>query len=140
MNIAFNRSDDHLAERFHTGFSEQRTQYAHAAFHRVSGEQHFGNEQDAVAEVDADDAHALDQRLVQDLVGGPAAIEQDLGTFDDLFFHPVIKVIVHLLDKLVSGQVGKDDILFVVVVLPVLQFFVGHISNPCPRIPPCGVR
>ena len=40
--------------------------------HRVGGEQHLGHEQDAVAEVDADDAHALDERLVEHVVRRPS--------------------------------------------------------------------
>jgi hypothetical protein len=49
------------------GLDQQRAQDEHAGLHRVGRQQHFRHEQDAVAEVDADDAHALDQRLGQDL-------------------------------------------------------------------------
>ena len=51
------------------GFGEQRPQDRHAGLHRVRGEQNLGHEQDAVAEVDADDAHPLDERVVEHAVG-----------------------------------------------------------------------
>ena len=72
------RADHDLADRLGAGLGQQRPQDLHAGLHRVGRQQHFGHEQDAVAEVDADDAHAFDQRVVQDLVGAPAAAEEDL--------------------------------------------------------------
>ena len=65
------------------GLGEQRPQDRHAALHGVGGQQHLGHEQDAVAEVDADDRHAADQRLGQHVVGRPAALEQDVHAFLD---------------------------------------------------------
>ena len=84
--------------------ASERPQDRHARLHRVRGEQHLGDEEDPVAEVDADDAHALDERVVQDLVGAPAALEQDVRPLDDLVGEPVVEVVVHLGDELVVRQ------------------------------------
>ena len=103
---------------------EQRAQDGHAGLHRIGGEQHFRHEQDAVAEIDADDAHALDQTFGQGLVGGPAALEQDMDALFDLFLEAVIEVVVNLL-----GQ-------FLVVQGPEVEFaFITHrlISRDCGR-------
>ena len=86
----------------------------HARLHGVGGQQHFRHEQDAVAEIDADDAHAFDQRLGQHLVGRPAAAEQDVDAFLDLFLEAVIEIVMHLLHEIVVGKLRKDD------------FVVGH--------------
>ena len=72
--------------------------------HRVRREQHLGHEQDPVAEVDADDPHALDERVVQHLVRAPTALEQDVRALDDLVREPVVEVVVHLRDELVVSQ------------------------------------
>ena len=79
------------------------------ALHRVGGQQHFGHEQDAVAEVGADDGHAGDQRLGQHVIGRPAARDQDVDAFFDLFLQTVVKVVVHLQHKFVVGKFGEDD-------------------------------
>ena len=52
----------------------------------------------------ADDAHALDQRLGQHLVGRPAALEQDVDALLDLLLEAVIEVVVHLRDEFVVGK------------------------------------
>ena len=67
VDVALDRADDDLADRLRAGLGEQRPQDRHAGLHRVRGEQHLGDEQDPVAEVDADDPHALDERVVEDL-------------------------------------------------------------------------
>ena len=48
------------------GLREQRAQDLHPRLHRVRREQHLGDEEDPVAEVDPDDPHPLDERVVQD--------------------------------------------------------------------------
>ena len=73
----------------------------HARLHGVGGQQHLRNEEDAVAEIDADDPHALDEGLREDLVGRPAAPEQDVGPLDDLFGETVIEILVHLLHEFI---------------------------------------
>ena len=88
---------------------EQRAQDRHAGLHRVGGHQHFRHEQDAVAKIDADDAHALDQRLGQHVVGRPAALEQDVHAVLDLLLQAVIEIVVHLLDEFVVRKRGKVE-------------------------------
>ena len=96
VDVALDGADHHLADRLDAGLGEQRPQDLHAALHRVGGEQHFGHEQDAVAEIDADDAHALDQRVVQHRLGPPAARQEDVRRLHDLVAQPVVEVVVDL--------------------------------------------
>ncbi len=100
VHVALDRADDDLADGRDIGFGQDRAQNLHAAFHGVGGKQHLGNEQDAIAEIDADDAHALDEGFVQHLFGGPAAREKDPRARLDLRPQAVIEVVVHLLDQL----------------------------------------
>ena len=94
----------------------------HAGLHRVGREQDLGDEQDAVAEVDADDLHAGDERVVEDPGGGPAAAEQDVRALDDLGGHAVVEVVVHLLGELVVGQRREVDLRVLVL---------GHRRSAC---------
>ena len=80
-----------------TGLGQQRLQDRHAGLHRIGRHQHFRDEQDPVAEVDADDAHPLDQRVVEDPIRAPAAPEEDVGSLGDRVGHAVVEVVVHLL-------------------------------------------
>jgi hypothetical protein len=63
VDVALDGADHHLADARRAGFGQQRLEDGHAALHRVGGQQHLGHEQDAVAEIVADDGHAADQRL-----------------------------------------------------------------------------
>ena len=90
----------------HAGLGQQRPQDLHAALHGVGGEQHLGHEQDAVAKIDADDAHAFDQRIVQDLLGGPAALEENVRRLLDLGLEAVVEVVVHLLGELLVVEIA----------------------------------
>ena len=110
VDVALDGADHHLALLGRAGGGEQRAQDEHAGLHGVGRQQHFRHEQDAVAEILADDAHAFDERLGQHLVGHPAALEQDVGAFLDLFLQPVIEIVVHLLHEFVVGKLGKDDL------------------------------
>ncbi|ESY73500.1 hypothetical protein X743_11370 [Mesorhizobium sp. LNHC252B00] len=110
VDVALDGADHHLALLRRAGGGEQRTQDEHPGLHGVGRQQHFGNEQDAVAKILADDAHAFDQRFGEHLVGRPAALEQDVGAFLNLFLQPVIEIVVHLLHQLVVGKFGKDDL------------------------------
>ena len=92
------------------GLGEQRPQDLHPGLHRVRGQQHLGHEQDPVAEVDADDPHPLDERLVEDPVRRPVALEQDVGALGDLVGEPVVEVVVHLRDELFVRQRGEIDL------------------------------
>ena len=107
-----------LPMRSRAGLGEQRPQDLHPGLHRVRGQQHLRHEQDAVAEVDAHDPHALDQRLVQHAVGGPAARQQDVRALRDLVGEPVVEVVVHLRDQLLVGQRRK------------IEFVVAHRALP----------
>ena len=77
VDVALHGADHDLADALGAGLGQQRSKDRHARLHRVRGQQHLRNEQDAVAEVDADDAHALDQRVVQDALGRQPRSEQD---------------------------------------------------------------
>jgi hypothetical protein len=77
--------------------------------HGVGAHQHLGYKENAVAEVFADNSHAFDQRLGQNIVGCPAAPEKNIRAFLDFFLKPVIQIVVHLLDKFIIGKLGKDD-------------------------------
>ena len=114
VDVALDGADDHLADRLGAGLGEQRAQDRHPGLHRVGGEEHLGHEQDAVAEVDADDAHALDERLVEHSIGAPAAVEQDRRALDDLVGEPVVEVVVHLLDEVVVRQQCEVDLVVLV--------------------------
>ena len=110
MDVAFDGADHHLAHPRRAGFDQERLQDEHAALHRVGGQEHFGDEQDAIAEIGTDDGHAGHQRLGQRVIGCPAASDQDVDAFLDLFLQPVIEIVVHLQDQLVIGKFGKDDL------------------------------
>ena len=114
VDVALDGADDHLADPRGAGLDQQRAQDEHAGLHGIGGKQHFRHEQDAVAEIDADDAHAFHQRLGEQLVGGPAALQQDVDAFLDLLLEAVVEVIVHLLHQ------------FLVVKGTQIEFFFGH--------------
>ena len=124
VDVALDGADHDLADRLGAGLGEERPQDRHAGLHRVRGEQHLGDEQDPVAEVDADDLHAGNQRVVENPRRFPAAPEQDVRALDDLVGHAVVEVVLHLLDELVVLQ--RREIDFLVVVL-------SHRLEPAPR-------
>ena len=64
VNVAFYGTDDDFADWLHARFRQQGAQYLHAALHRIRGEQHLRDEQDSVAKIDPDDAHAFDEGVV----------------------------------------------------------------------------
>src|SRR4029079_16881739 len=112
--VARDRADDDLAHGLCAGLGEERPKDRHPGLHRVRGEKDLGHEQDAVAEVDAHDLHAGDERVVEDLRGAEAAAEEDRRPLHDLVLHAVIEVVVHLLDELVVGQGVEIDVLEIV--------------------------
>ena len=99
-----------LPTGFGAGLGEERAEDRHAGLHRVGGEEDLRHEQDAVAEVDADDLHPGDQRVIEDPGGRPATAQQDVGPLDDLGRHAVVEVVVHLLGELVVGQRREIDL------------------------------
>ena len=94
---------------------EQGPQDCHACLHRFGGEQHFGDEEDPVAEVDPDDAHPFYQGVVEDFVGGPAAVQQNAGACVDLLVEPVVEVVVHLSCQVLVAQRVQVDLVGVCV-------------------------
>ena len=71
VDVALHGADHDRAHPLGAGLGQQRAKDLHPGLHRVRGQQHLGDEQDAVAEVDADDPHPLDEGLVQHPVGAP---------------------------------------------------------------------
>jgi hypothetical protein len=100
VNVALDRPDDDFADRFHAGFGQQRAQDLHPALHRVRGQQDLRNEQDTVAKIDADDAHAFHQGVVQHALGRPAPLQEDVGGFFDFGLQSVVQVVMDLFGQL----------------------------------------
>jgi len=100
---------------------EQRAENKHAGLHRVGGQQHFRHEQDPVAEIDADDAHAFDETVVQDALGRPAARQKNARRFLDLAFQTVVQVIVDLLGQFFVVERGQ---------VKVVSARLGHRHTP----------
>ena len=96
VNVALHGADNNFANRLCAGLGKQRTQDIHSGFHCVCSKKHLRHEQNAVTEIDAHDAHALNKCLLQYLVWAPLAIEQYGGAFNDLFTKTVVEVVVHL--------------------------------------------
>src|SRR4051812_32051997 len=110
VDVALDGPDDDLADRLGTRLGEERAEDGHAGLHRVGGKEDLGDEQDAVAEVDADDLHPRDESVVEDLGGSPAAAQQDVGALDDLGGHAVVEVVVDLLGELIVGERREIDL------------------------------
>ena len=70
------------------------------------GEEHLGDEEDSVAKVDADDPHALDECVIQNVGGRPAPLEEEVGSLCDLVGQAVVEIIVHLRNELLVRQRG----------------------------------
>ena len=112
VDVALDGADDDLADRLRAGLGEQRAEDRHAGLHRVRGEQDLGHEQDAVAEVDADDLHARRQARRR----GPWWPRQPrpsrmLVPSTISSRHAVVEVVVHLLGELVVGERREIDLL-----------------------------
>ena len=103
VNIALDSADDHFANFRRAGFHEQRPQNEHASLHCVGRHQYFRHEQNSIAEVDAHDAHSFHQSFGEDVIWCPFALDQNMNSIFDLFFETVVKIIVHLRDKIVVG-------------------------------------
>lgn len=110
VNVALDGSDHHLAEFRCAGFGQKRTQDRHAGLHRIGRQQHFRHEENAVAKIDADDAHALDQCLGQHVIGCPAAFQEDVRRFLNLLLQTVIEIVMHLLNEFFVGKLRKNDV------------------------------
>ena len=104
MDVALHRPDHDLADSLRACLGEKRPEDLHARLHGVCGEQHLGDEEDAVPEIDAHDAHPLDEGVIEHRLGIPAPSEQDLRPLDDLIGKTVVEVVVHLVHQI---RVGK---------------------------------
>ena len=135
VDVALDGADDDLADRFGPGLGQERTQDRHPPLHRVGGHQDLGDEQDAVAEVHADDAHALDEGLVEHARGAPAAPEEEVRALLDLLLEAVVEIVVHLLDQLAVVELGEDDVLLVVRV----DGIVHRVRSSCRVVIEVGV-
>jgi hypothetical protein len=126
VNVALDRADHVSAQAgLVVAGGQDRADQFHARLHCAGTLQHFGDEQNAVAEIDPDDPHAFDQGFSQHVIGVPAAFEQDLGAFMHFVGQAVVKVVLHLLDQVGIVQVAQDD------------FVVGHCASSfygCPGI------
>ena len=114
MNIAFDRSDDHFTNARCACFGQQRLKDEHAALHGVRGQKNLWHKQNTVAEVVANNRHAADKCFGQNVIGNPAAIQQDVHGFFDFFLQAIIQVIEHLRDEVVVVQLAQDDVVLVV--------------------------
>ena len=83
------------------------------AFMALAASSTSRNEEDAVAEVDPDDAHPFDQGVVEDFVGGPASVQQNAGALVDLLVEPVVEVVVHLSGQVFVAQRVEVDLVVV---------------------------
>src|SRR5665213_583117 len=79
MDITFNGADDHLAKAWSTSCDQKWAQNGHASLHGIGGKQNFGHKQNTIAKINADNTHALDEAFGQNLIGCPAAAEQDVN-------------------------------------------------------------
>jgi hypothetical protein len=73
VDVALDGADHDLAHPLGVRLGEQRPQDLHPRLHRIRGKEDLGHEEDPVAEVDANDPHALDERVAQGLFRRPAA-------------------------------------------------------------------
>src|SRR6202166_4942450 len=119
VDVALDGADDDLANRLDAGLGQQGPQDLHATLHRVRRQQHLGTAQDAGTEIDPDDAHAFDQRVVQHLLGRPAAPEEDPGRLLDLLLEAVVEIVVNLFGQLLIVQAVE------------IKFLVLAISHRC---------
>ena len=97
VDVALDGADDDRALTLDIlGIGQQRAQDLHRAFHRLGGHQHLWHEQDAVAEVLADDVHAGHQAARQDLARRLLPLVQcRVGGRDDLILQSVVQVVLH---------------------------------------------
>ena len=106
MDITLDRANHHCTNSWCACFSKQRPQNTHARLHRIRCHQDFGNKQNTIAEINADNRHALDKRFGQNLIRCPTPLKQNIDTFNNLILHAVIKVVMHLLDKFIIVQIS----------------------------------
>ena len=110
VDVALDRANHHGPHGLGAGFRQQWPQNGHATLHGVGGQQDLGHKQDAVPEIDPDNGHAVDQGLAQDVLGGPAPLQQDAGSLFDFLGQAIVEVVVHLGDEIFVGQFSEDNV------------------------------
>ncbi len=103
MDIALHRANDHLAHGLRPGCDQQGFENRHAGLHGVGSQKHFGDEENAVPEVNSHNGHSRHQRFVQSTRRRPAPTQKDSSAFIDFFGQTIIEVVVHLSDKIFVG-------------------------------------
>ena len=116
VDVALHGSYYHLAYGLSTGLGQQWSEDGHASFHGVGGQQHLGHEEDAIAEVDAHDPHALNQGVVQDPSGIPTSTQENVGPIGNLVGEAVVEIVVHLGGQVLVAEVRQDDLFFITCV------------------------
>ena len=66
------------ADGFDAGGGEDGFEVGHAGLHGACGDEDFGHEDHVVTELDADDCHAVEESVVEDVVGGVTLVRGTL--------------------------------------------------------------
>ncbi len=116
VDVALDRADHHLADRFGTGFRQQRAQHLHPALHGVGRRQHLRHKQNTVSKIHTDDCHTSHQRFVQHLGGRPTPCQQNLRALDNFITQAVVHIVENLFHQLIIGK-AREIQLFIIVQL-----------------------
>ena len=100
VDVALDRSDYHFSNRLYPSFCEQRPQDFHAALHGIGSQQDLWNKQNSVTKINPNNAHALDQSVIQHPVCRPAATKKNMGGLNHLVAQAVVEIIMNLLGQL----------------------------------------
>ena len=111
VEVAFNGAHDDGADGFDAGCGEYGFYVCHSGFHGACGDEDFGYEDDVVAELDADDCHAVEEAVVEDVVGGVAVVEALLCEAVDFEVFADDELVCDLLHHLVGEVEGFADVL-----------------------------
>jgi hypothetical protein len=109
VDVALDSADHHAADLLRAGLGQHRAQDAHARLHRFGRHQHFRHEEDAVAEVGADDLHACHQPAREHVVRRLAAAQRLAHLGLDLSSQPVVEIFLHQFVQVFQGQFRQDD-------------------------------
>ena len=110
VEVAFDGAHDYGADGFDAGRGEDGFEVGHAGLHGAGGDEDFGDEDDVVAEFDADDGHAVEESVVEDVVGGVALVEALFGEAVDFEVLADDELVCDLLHHLVSKFEGFADV------------------------------
>ena len=102
VEVAFDGAHDDGADGLDAGSGEDGFDVGHAGFHGASGDEDFGDEDDVVAELYADDGHAVEESVVKDVVCGVAVVEALFGEAVDFEVFADDELVCDLLHYLVG--------------------------------------